>query len=102
MSFGEKCEGTFKDYHLQRALDLKVYLRYQEALANDAIKQVNLQNLVTCPACGFKAELDEGIKWFKCPNCKKESCRECGEDKHPGQYCEEVRDPLAAMKVSCG
>lgn len=54
----------------------------------------NLDDLVTCPACGYKAELEHDVSVFTCPNksCGKETCRHCQEPKHPGLRCEEVRE----------
>ena len=47
---------------------------------------------LTCLS-GVGDQVDEGVSVFVCPlpACKKQSCRFCGEDKHPGIKCEEVR-----------
>lgn len=48
---------------------------------------------MTCPSCGYKAELEHGLSVFNCPNtgCGKKTCRHCQEEAHPGLRCEEVR-----------
>ena len=43
-----------------------------------------------CPKCNFIAFAEKAVKTFHCPQCSFKSCRECGEEAHPGIKCDEV------------
>jgi TRIAD3 protein (E3 ubiquitin-protein ligase RNF216) len=43
-----------------------------------------------CTKCDFIAFAEETISTFHCPRCNFKSCRECGEEAHPGIRCDEV------------
>lgn len=43
-----------------------------------------------CPKCDYIAFTEENASSFHCPQCNFKSCRECGEEAHPGIKCDEV------------
>ena len=90
----ESCAGWFVDAMLQKSLAPKTYNKLQEAIANDAIKAANLDNMVTCYECSYQCELPEG-NIMVCPSCRSETCKFCGDREHIPLRCEEVEKKSA-------
>jgi hypothetical protein len=55
----EKCNGYFSDVMIKNAVTEKAFEKFEEALARDAIKEANIENLLTCFNCQFKVEMHE-------------------------------------------
>lgn len=43
-----------------------------------------------CPKCNYIAFAEKELTTFHCPQCSFKSCRECGDEAHPGIRCDEV------------
>jgi hypothetical protein len=59
-----------------------------EQEAAEAVRAAGLPHLVSCPFCGYSAELDPQFPTFACPagragGCGVASCRACGRAAHP-------------------
>jgi TRIAD3 protein (E3 ubiquitin-protein ligase RNF216) len=90
---GEVCTGFFPDSMLQAALPVKVWEKYSEALARDALKAANIVGLVECHACGLQVALAEDAgSILHCPDpaCSKDTCRLCQDEAHIPLKCREV------------
>ena len=48
---GDPCDGFFSETMLQGALPEKVFQKYSEALARDALKSAHMEGIVTCCHC---------------------------------------------------
>ena len=66
-SGSDGCPGYFVENELRRALDAKAFSRWVEQEAAVAVKAAGLTDLVSCPFCGYSAELPEGERVFVCP-----------------------------------
>ena len=111
------CGAGFREGHLRRALSEKVsgilYLRCIVSLLNalgglnhfntcymqvmKKYDELQYQAVIEgfsdtskCPKCDYIAFADETVSTFHCPQCNFKSCRECGEEAHPGIRCDEV------------
>ena len=84
--FHGECLSGFDRRTLEKALPERTLKKYDEIQFNISLQAAGLANLVTCPKCGFQAELPYDQKFLVCPveTCKYESCRECGEPAHVG------------------
>ncbi|GMH54822.1 hypothetical protein TrST_g3687 [Triparma strigata] len=87
---GNKCEGTFTDSQLERALPKKVMRKLQEAIYEKAVEDAKMDDIAKCPICDFTAVCEDRV--FKCPalGCGYESCKDCGEPPHFPLKCSEV------------
>lgn len=88
---GEVCQGYFSDEMIRLSLSEKVFTKYSEQLARDALKAAKIDNLKTCHNCQLQVEInpDVGIV-MTCPNCYKNTCVECGDEAHVPLKCNEV------------
>jgi TRIAD3 protein (E3 ubiquitin-protein ligase RNF216) len=73
-------------------LPVKVLQKYDELQFQVSIERAGLDDVCTCPKCGFQAALDPSQRIFCCPveDCQFESCRSCGEPSHIPLRCDEV------------
>lgn len=87
----DACDGYFPESMIQFALPEKVYTKFQEAIARDAVKLAHIENLIACVACDYKVELaaDAGFI-MHCPSCGKDTCSLCKEESHIPLKCSEV------------
>jgi len=87
----DKCEGRFTDAMLLKSLQPKTYQKLQDALATDALKLAQLDNMVSCHACSNSCQLpDDAGTILKCPGCNAETCKLCGDAAHIPLRCDEV------------
>ena len=86
------CVAGFDRYSLEKALPKSTLEKYEELQVQVSIEKAGLNDLCTCPKCGFQAVLPTEQRVFACPvdDCQFESCRECGEASHIPLRCEEV------------
>ena len=90
MSTSEVCAGYFPDSMLKCALPEKVFNKYQEAVASDAIKAAHLE-IVKCYNCSLSVEMSEDAGFvLRCTRCYKETCKLCGDECHVPLKCSEV------------
>jgi TRIAD3 protein (E3 ubiquitin-protein ligase RNF216) len=90
MNTSEDCQGIFSEYMLKMSLPEMVFAKFQEAIAQAAVKAAKL-DLVTCFSCQFQAELpDNAGILLHCPQCNKSTCRLCSEEGHVPLRCSEV------------
>jgi len=86
------CSSGFREEQLRKACSEKVLAKYNELQYAAVMESANVEGLGKCPKCNFIAIVDDG--WppllFYCPQCKFKSCRDCGEEYHPGIRCDEV------------
>jgi len=98
--FKDDCKMGFGRDFLLKALPPKTVDRYDELQAQISLDAAGLANLVKCPKCDFRAELDERTQVFSCQmeSCRFQSCRKCGLDAaHVGKHsCEEAKQRLLA------
>eukprot|EP00543_Licmophora_paradoxa_P001793 CAMPEP_0202452932 /NCGR_PEP_ID=MMETSP1360-20130828/11035_1 /ASSEMBLY_ACC=CAM_ASM_000848 /TAXON_ID=515479 /ORGANISM="Licmophora paradoxa, Strain CCMP2313" /LENGTH=496 /DNA_ID=CAMNT_0049071901 /DNA_START=40 /DNA_END=1530 /DNA_ORIENTATION=- len=90
---GDGCNAGFDTAVLETVLSEQTMQKYNELQFQALMTQAGIiQNLCTCPKCGYKAELPETQMIFRCPiiSCNHESCRKCGEESHIPLRCEEV------------
>lgn len=85
------CTSGFHEWQLRKALPEKVLKKYDEMQYAAVIEQANTNGDISrCPKCNFIAFAETTLKTFHCPQCLFKSCRECGEEVHPGITCDEV------------
>lgn len=85
------CTSGFHEGQLRKALSEKVLKKYDEMQYDAVIQQANTNGDISrCPKCNFIAFAEKTVKTFNCPQCSFKSCRECGEEAHPGIRCDEV------------
>ena len=79
-----------------------VYKKYQDALAQDAIKAANIEGLLECHACGYQVELSSDAgSVLTCPSCTQQTCRLCKEEAHIPLKCSEVeKKSVTNMRVN--
>lgn len=89
---GDGCSSGFHRVCLEKALPVKVLRKYDELQFQVSIERAGLDDVCTCPKCGFQAALDPSQKIFSCPveDCLYESCRKCSEASHIPLRCDEV------------
>jgi TRIAD3 protein (E3 ubiquitin-protein ligase RNF216) len=89
---GDGCSSGFHRICLEKALPVKVLRKYDELQFQVSIERAGLDDVCTCPKCGFQATLDPSQRIFSCPveDCQFESCRSCGEASHIPLRCDEV------------
>jgi TRIAD3 protein (E3 ubiquitin-protein ligase RNF216) len=89
---GDGCSSGFHRICLEKALPVKVLRKYDELQFQVSIERAGLDDVCTCPKCGFQAALDPSQRIFYCPveDCQFESCRSCGEASHIPLRCDEV------------
>ena len=85
------CTSGFHEGQLRKALSEKVLKKYDEMQYAAVIEQANTTGDISrCPKCNFIAFAEKTVTTFHCPQCSFKSCRECGEEAHPGIKCDEV------------
>ena len=86
------CSSGFNRSALETALPPKSLQKYDEIQFQVSIEAAGINDMCSCPKCGFQAALPPTQKVFQCPNidCRYESCRECGEAAHIPLRCDEV------------
>lgn len=85
------CTSGFHEWQLRKALSEKVLEKYDEMQYAAVIEQANTTGDISrCPKCNFIAFAEKTVTTFPCPQCLFKSCRECGEEAHPGIKCDEV------------
>ena len=86
------CTSGFHEGQLRKALSEKVLKKYDEMQYAAVIEQANSTtgDISQCPKCNFIAFAEKTVKTFHCPQCSFKSCRECGDEAHPGIHCDEV------------
>ncbi|KAL7480174.1 hypothetical protein ACHAW6_006854 [Cyclotella cf. meneghiniana] len=84
------CTSGFHDGQLRRALSEKVMKKYEELQYQAVLEEANMRDTSKCPKCHYIAVVEETATTFPCPQCYFKSCRECGEEAHPGIRCDQV------------
>jgi hypothetical protein len=88
---GEPCPGFFTESMLRASLSEKVLAKFSEAQTRDVLKAAQIDDLVTCFECQYQVSMAEDAgKIMHCPHCKKDTCRECGDEAHIPLKCSEV------------
>ena len=86
----DDCAGIFSEHMLKRSLSEKVFAKFNEAIARDAIKAAKIDGLVSCHRCQYQCEMLENAGLILiCPSCTASTCRLCGEESHVPLRCEE-------------
>ena len=87
---------------MENALPPLVYKRYQDAIAQEAVKAANIEGLLECHACGYQVELSSDAgNVLTCPSCSQQTCRHCKEEAHIPLKCSEVeKKNVTSMRVS--
>jgi hypothetical protein len=68
----------------------QVMKKYDELQYQAVVEGANMKDTSRCPKCQYIAFAEETVSTFHCPQCNFKSCRECGEEAHPGIRCDEV------------
>jgi hypothetical protein len=102
-SSSDPCPGHFPETEIRKALTEKAYSRWIEKETIGAIRAANIDNLYSCPFCGYSVELDPEIRIFKCDKtfggCGESSCCGCGKKPHPDvAKCSDVESDGATKK----
>ncbi|CAM9578261.1 unnamed protein product, partial [Chrysoparadoxa australica] len=86
------CTKPFPEASLKKALPKKSYDKFNEMTFQRDVNMAfeDCEELVTCPFCDYKAELDLQVKVFSCPGCGRDSCRLCHDEAHIPLRCSEV------------
>jgi len=86
------CCSGFNRSALEKALPEKSLQKYDEIQFQVSLEAAGINDMCSCPKCGFQAALPPTQKVFQCPviDCRYESCRECGEEAHIPLRCDEV------------
>lgn len=87
------CGAGFLPNLLSKALPKQVLLKYNEMQFQVAVCKAHMEDLCSCPKCGYQAVLPASEMIFRCPvgDCSYESCRKCGEDPHIPLSCDEAK-----------
>jgi TRIAD3 protein (E3 ubiquitin-protein ligase RNF216) len=64
--------------------------KYEELQYQAVVEDANMRDTSKCPKCHYIAIVEETATTFPCPQCNFKSCRECGEEAHPGIRCDQV------------
>jgi TRIAD3 protein (E3 ubiquitin-protein ligase RNF216) len=85
------CASGFGRSGLEKALPKRSLEKYDEVQFILSVEVAGLDDIVSCPNCGYQAALQPSQRVFKCPviDCLYESCRECGEAAHIPLRCDE-------------
>ena len=86
------CTSGFHEVQLRKALSDKVRKKYDEMQYAAVIESANKisGDISKCPKCNYIAFAEKSFIIFHCPQCSFKSCRECGDEAHPGIKCDEV------------
>ncbi|KAJ8037441.1 hypothetical protein HOLleu_18254 [Holothuria leucospilota] len=86
------CSSTFPRDQIEKSLPPDLLAKYDERCREESVHLADLEDLVRCPHCQFAATLPLEMKAFLCPQCGKETCRDCQQDwkDHFGKKCEEL------------
>lgn len=83
--------SMYSEQFVKNALPPLVYQKFQDAIAQEAVKAANIEGLLQCHACGYQVELSSDAgSVLKCPSCAKQTCRFCQEEAHIPLRCNEV------------
>jgi hypothetical protein len=93
------CMGHFPESQLLQVLSPKVYTKYTELQAAEALREADIAGLVSCPRCPFQGIADGDGGVLKCPDCKYDSCLVCHKEAHPGLQCETDADTERRRRV---
>lgn len=98
-TMGDPCPGVFTESMLRASLPEKVLEKFSEAQTRDSLKAAHIDDLVTCSHCQCQASMAQDAgKIMHCPQCRKDTCRECGEEAHIPLKCNEVEKKGATAK----
>ena len=87
------CGAVLPLSSLQSVISATQLVRLQQRQQAEEVRQAGLEDLMQCPACSYSAVISApGFKVFYCanPECKRETCRLCGEKNHVPLSCDEV------------
>ncbi|XP_041473758.1 uncharacterized protein LOC121422663 [Lytechinus variegatus] len=95
------CDSVFPRSQLEKTLTKEILLKYDERVVEESINMADMDNLLRCPNCNYAAVLDKDHKVFSCPECHKETCRNCKEPwkDHYGLECDQVKKQ-STMRLS--
>ncbi|KAL1460830.1 hypothetical protein WDU94_012773 [Cyamophila willieti] len=87
---GECNGGEFSLKTLQSAMDPKKFSSLLRKKQLDEIRKAGIEDVESCPFCGFTNSVDEESKIFVCldEQCRKESCRQCKKESHTPYECD--------------
>lgn len=93
---GENCDGEFSLVTLEKILPTKLYAKVLRKKQAAEVTKAKVPGLESCPSCDFAYIPNQYDKIFKCqnPDCRRETCRMCGEESHVPLRCEEVERPM--------
>lgn len=90
-TMGDPCPGVFTESMLRASLSEKVLAKFSEAQTRDILKAAQIEDLVTCHDCQYQVSMStDAGKVMHCPQCNKDTCRECGDEAHIPLKCSEV------------
>ncbi|XP_030840461.1 uncharacterized protein LOC578116 [Strongylocentrotus purpuratus] len=95
------CDSVFPRSQLEKTLTKEILVKYDERVVEESINMADMDNLLRCPECNYAAVLDKDQKVFNCPECHKETCRNCKEPwkDHYGLECDQVKKQ-STMRLS--
>lgn len=78
------CNSGFDREYLEKALPVKTLNKYDEIQFQVSLETAGMDDICSCPKCGFQAAVPQTQMIFFCPvvECGHESCRGCGKDPH--------------------
>jgi len=88
-----ECSSTFSLTVLKKYLSPNVFSRLLQKQQLEEVQSAGLEDLVQCPSCNFATIMPDPLdKVVRCrnPECRKESCRLCGEENHVPMTCDEA------------
>ncbi|KAH0789789.1 IBR domain containing protein [Histomonas meleagridis] len=87
----EDCNELVSTPELIRCVEPKLLRQLFTLESQDAVRNSDIKNTVTCHFCGLIVEY-EGQCDFSCPECHKLTCFKCGKASHEGRTCEEMKE----------
>mmetsp|Transcript_26149 Transcript_26149/g.55601 ORF Transcript_26149/g.55601 Transcript_26149/m.55601 type:complete len:499 (-) Transcript_26149:62-1558(-) len=86
------CNSGFNEGQLRKACSEKVLKKYDELQFAAVVDCAHIEGIARCPKCNFIAIADGALPplLFHCPQCNFKSCKDCGEEYHPGIRCDQV------------
>jgi len=88
-----KCGAALPLSGVQPVISAAMLVKLQQKKQAEEVRLAGLEDLVQCPACSYSVCMpDPADKVIYCgnPDCKRETCRLCGEQNHVPLSCDEV------------
>lgn len=90
---GDCTNGVFSLKTLQHVMEPREFSAFLRQQQLEEIKSAGIEDLESCPFCGFSNIVDERSKVFQCEGeeCGRESCRKCKKETHVPFDCDELQ-----------